>query len=470
MGTPFLTHTPLMPCSDSPAEAVSTVLSEMFTGLIPDDCESYSELGTLARLTLLDFPDTPEQLRPILSSWPIFKNYTPQCYSYMSQICNKGVHMLRTGQLELAVAVGTATGASAADVQKKQASYSGHCFNVGRVITAAPTGVCAPAVGDAGVDNRQTGVYCFLLEGTAPFGDFHIPSADSSIKVPVKLWHHPGMVSGGYETRVMEFHEYLTLMGQSVTSLLQCISSPNGGHGQGGGWPVSMVPTKGWVANQVFTPTLNSDKRIYMEFYTRVVFMGLKSVPEGQGCMPVQFGENSQGMLPEIIAGCHPYDLNDYFLRGIDAVVPPERYRDMQDIMNEAHPPMVDHAVIKRLADMWAPCAPLSSVNQDAAAMRLPGVKYMRVACMETPAIPELAAIFCKARHMVCTRANKINRSRPDSDGAFFVCDDSPTCTGSQWFIEVAVKPQIPTAIHSLRTALKELAFPGYIPMGDEGC
>ena len=465
LGIPFLTHTPLVHCEGASQEPVQTVLTDVFPGMLTDDCESDTELATVMRLTALDVPESSDKLRSILITWPLFKNFTPECFSLLSQICNRGAEMLRDGILQIAVAVGSATSASAADVKKNMASYSGHCFNIGRIITAPPSGVC-DNLQDA--PDSERGVFCFLLEGTASSSDIHIPSLDSSIKIPVKIWHHPGM-AGGFETRVMEFHEYLTLMGQSVTNLLQAINSPNGGRSKGGGWPVTMAPTKGWLSSQIFTPTLNSDRRIYMEFYHRVMYMGLKCVPDGQGCMPVELGigDGANG-IPELLAGCHPYDLNNLFLQGVDAKVPSEKFRLMQEIMNEAHPPMVDHAVFRRLSDLWAPCDPLATLNCDMAHMRRQGVRYVRIACMETPAIPELAPVFCLARHKVCTDAKEINLGRKDSDGAFFVCPSTPTGTGSHWFIEMPVTSHIPTLIHSLRVSLKRNNFPGYIPMGDE--
>jgi hypothetical protein len=110
----------------------------------------------------------------------------------------------------------------------------------------------------------------------------------------------------------------------------------------------------------------------------------------------------------------------------------------------------------------------LVDINNDAASMREPGVQYVRVGFMESPAIPEFTPIFFQAKCKVAKRTNEINASRPDSDKAFVYAPKTPVGSGLHFFIEVAVKPQIPTIIHSMRQALKELNFPGYIPMGDE--
>ena len=75
---------------------------------------------------------------------------------------------------------------------------------------------------------------------------------------------------------------------------------------------------------------------------------------------------------------------------------------------------------------------------------------------------------MCLAKHTAFKLADKINSERADSDGARFVSEDKPQGTGFHGFIEIPCKAVIPTAMNSLRRALKMLGWPGYVPMGDE--
>ena len=90
----------------------------------------------------------------------------------------------------------------------------------------------------------------------------------------------------------------------------------------------------------------------------------------------------------------------------------------------------------------------------------------MRVASMETPAIPEFVDPICRMKSLVCDLTNEINMACADSDGAFIQCTREGT--GCHLFIDVPVRACAPTIIHSMRVALKRLNYPGYVPVGDE--
>ena len=457
-----LGHVHLTDCGITPGPDKTTVLTDCCPCILTDDCESSAFLALLCRITALTIPSNPKDLQCSLSKWHLFKNFTPKCYTLLSQICNRGVCMLRSGVLKITTGVGIATGASAADIKTNTATYNGHCFNIGRVMTRPPSLVCAGLEGNTSAAETQA-VTCFLLEGTASMDELHVPA--NSFKIPVKLWQHPGQ-SAAVETKYLEFPAYLTMLGQAFVNLTQVVNAPNGGRAVGGGWPMSGPPVTGWISSKIFTNALDSDRSAYLDFYNRVVYTGFECAEaEGRGCMPVQ--EKAGGF----ITGCHPYDLNNAALRAVNAKVSDGHCTVMNAIMNEATPPMVDHSVLQRLSEYWAPCGPLSDVNLKANLQREKGVQYARVSCMETPCIPEFVPFICHAKRIVCDRANQINACRPDTDGVIIVCDEDPnvgTCTGCHCHLDVPCRAHIPTIIHSLRMALKEKNYPGYVPIGEE--
>lgn len=467
LGAPYLTHESLIECG-APSRPPQFHLTSMLLSMLADDCESSTELAVLARNTLRDFAyDSPVvsgrlgggpgpgvgsmALYETLSSWPLFQSFTPNCYRLMSQICMRGAEMLKSGTLQICTTVGMATNASAGEEEQGNAEYCGHCFNVGRVFTQA-----------TGTGHQNDGVYCFLLEGTAPMDEFHVPSLTHALKVPVKVWREPGQ-GNGFDVKSVLFHEYLALLSRSVACLTQIINSPNGGHSVGGGIPpTSGMTLHGWLAGHTFSPSLHSDPAVRMGFYHRVMCTGLSNSSDVKGSVPVEQAKDA----PKYIAGCHPYSLSNLDLRGLDVAVSSDTLQLTTAIMNEAHPPLVDHAVFKRLSDLWAPCASLASVNAHHPNRRLTGTPYVRVACMETPAIPEFVEPICRIKALVCDLTNRINLSRKDSDGACIQCRREGT--GCHVFIDVPVKEGAPTIIHSLRSALKHLDYPGYVPVGDE--
>ena len=438
-----------------PGRSSVPLLSDCDCSLLKDDCESSAQLAVLCRLALMIAPNMADGLQKILGAWPMFKNFTPRCYSLMSQIINRGAEMLRSGTLKVTTAVGLATSAAASDVLKKTAEFNGHCFNIACVAAADRLSFA-------------------IMEGTAP--SCSILVSETTPQIPVKLWHTPGNPRA-FTTRIMSFNQYCNALAQGVNELTRVRNAPNGGRTQGGGWPIKGPPVTGWTSTSILMNSLDSDPESYLEFYNRVVHMGWKCSPGASGCMPIEQCQRTPGLaeprvsiMPRFLAGCHPYHLNDRSLQAIDACVPSDKQPVMDAVMDEAHPPLVDESALKRLAAYWAPCSPFSDVNNQRRFImsREEGVEYVRVACMETPGVPEFVPLVCLAKHTAFKLADKINSERADSDGARFVSEDKPQGTGFHGFIEIPCKAVIPTAMNSLRRALKMLGWPGYVPMGDE--
>ena len=447
------------------------LLSDVNVSLLQDDCESSGGLATECRMTLRDAPDTPAGLRAAIGDWPMFRGYTDKCYDLSSRFVNRAVAMLKNGDLKIAVAVGLATGAAASDEKTSTDSdYSGHCFNVACVTTGeAPKGkkfdmddfvIPLSHSPDQGGGGRRT-LHFAIMEGTAPTNTYRVTPSSPQIVATMYATQdgqsHP-------VTKVLPFTQYVSNLAQAVNELTRVINTPNGGRQAGGGWPLRAPPVTGWSSSELLMNSLDSVRESHLEFYNRVIFMGWKCLPTSSGCMPVEICDPAS---PEssILTGCHPYELNNQRLQAIDALIPDEHRGVMDAIMNEAHPPLVDEGVLRRIAEYWAPCSPLAGVNADRHTYLDPTVKYVRVACMESPGIPELVPAICLAKHMVFQLADKINRERPDSDGVRFISSPRPEGTGFRGFLEVPDKSHTPTAPDSTRQALAALGFPGYTPL-----
>ena len=443
-------------------------------GLLRDDCESSAQLAVLARLSLLEggmqllgleeeaaLPTMKKgdatlesRLRELLSGWGVFNQWTPKCYTLMGRILQRGAAMLHSGRLKVTTGVGLATSASASDLEKHTATFNGHCFNIGCVDP-----------GQAGAALRF-----FLLEGTTATLCF--PATQATPKILVLLYDP---MSQEHRSEVMGFHEFCNALGQCINELTRVINNPHGEMAQypGGGWPIAGAPVEGWLGSTMVMNSLDSDRSTYLQFYHRIMYMGWQAVADASGCMPVEsrlsVGASSSssrgggGGGVTFVTGCHPYDLNNTKLQAINALVPNEKREKMRAIMDEAHPPLASEPVLRRVADFWAPCSAFVDVNaKERFLPRDPAVRdYVRIACMESPAIPELVPIVCRAKHAAFRLADKINSERPDSDGIRFISEDRPEGTGFHGFIRIPCKSFTPTAIDSMRKALKQLGWPG---------
>ena len=464
---------------DSTIQGVEKIppLSDLATGVIYDDCESTAGLGRVAKKSGLLIPKDPSVLARLCGSssvssslktqggsvrngieeqcgdgWPLFKSFTPHCWDMMASIFERGNAMLESGQLRVMTGVGLATTASAADIKSDSASYNGHCFNVGFIQTP---GMERP--------------YCFLLEGTASM--IQLKVTESSPRVTFTIFNDP-LDSSKSETQTHDMPSFLTLLGRTLSAMTQVIDSPNGGHFPAGGWP-HKTPITGWLGSVMVMNSLDSDPTTELRFYNRVMYMGWPCTESGQGCMPIEepgtaariaslsSPETEASSSSGLVAGCHPFSLNNLNIRGFDACIAPENVRLMTEIMNEATPPMASHKIFQQLADYWVPCTPLEDTNVREQAMRDKGMEYVRVGAMETPSVPEYIPLILEAKRQLINRANQINMAHPDSDG--IIGSVMALGTGVHVFLDVPQRDihQL-TYVESLRQAMEEIKWPGF--------
>lgn len=426
-------------------------LTEMYTNILMDDCESSALLAKLAKKTCLGIYNRGRQrglqarlgdrLNPLGQSlasackgWPIFKNYTEKSWSLMADILARGGKMLADGHLRIMGTVGLASTASAGETGDISDSLNGHCFNVGLLQT--------PSMREP---------ECMILEGTAET-IFLDDKADSpSMTVRLLTSEAPG---APFIEQVMPFSKFLTLFAGTVEHFMQVIDSPNGGFCDlQAGWPHAK-PVTGWLGKTMVMNGLRSDKQFPLQFYNRILYTGWECKPGGVGCMPVQ--EHTG-----IVTGCHPYDLNDLQLRGVSADIKPEELELIAQVMEETTPPMVDPSIFKTLSGYWVPCQPLESVNQQCSSKRQAGVEYIRIAVMETPGVPEFIPILLEAKGQAIARANEINSRHPQSDGIKGTV--MALTTGVHILLDVPLKNASLTYIDSLKQALKELKWPARV-------
>jgi hypothetical protein len=247
----------------------------------------------------------------------------------------------------------------------------------------------------------------------------------------------------------MDLSSLLNPLGSTVQLLSQMINSPNGaGMPQEGGWPFK-CKVSGWMARTTVMNSLDVDAKYPLRFYNRILYTGWSCTSSGQGCLPVkEEGTSLRGALErnstsrmkkdddqKRFMGCHPYDLSDLQLRGLSAELNSEEHKLMGEIMEETTAPMVDKRVLQQISEFWVPCLSLESVNQKKPGLHAEGMKYVRVAAMETPGVPEYIPLILEAKGQLMSLTNSINLARPDSDG--IVCSTCALGTGVHILIDV---------------------------------
>ena len=311
----------------------------------------------------------------------------------MLRLLDRGNTMLKAGYLKIMTGVGLASNASAAEELSDKAHYCGHCFNVGSIKTPGMTKATP-----------------FLLEGTTAMYSLHVN--ESTPRVTVTLTTEADSDSCHTvesETKILDMPSFLSALAGTLVVLFGVLNKPNGAGGQKAGMKLP-VEVKGWLGKTVVTPSLDSAPSTHLQFYHRIMYMGWPCTTSGQGCMPVQ-ESRSEG----IVAGCHPYELTNLDIRGVDAALDPAGQQLMSEIMEEAVQPQVSPEIVRKIASLWIPCRPLERVNTEAT--REPGVTYHRVVCMESPCAPEYLSIIHEIRSRIVKEANRINGERKDSDG-----------------------------------------------------
>jgi hypothetical protein len=426
-------------------------MREVYSNILMDDCESSALLGKLAKKTCISMYNTsrrrctqacPEEdraplnpygrtLREACGNWPIFKNYTDRSWSLMADIIERGGRMLSEGHLQIMGTIGLASTASAGESSDSNDSLNGHCFNVGLLQTPS---MHQPE--------------CMILEGTAE--TIFVDDTGNSPCMTVKIMTG-NLPDSPYVEQVFPFTKFLSLFTGTVEHLLQIIDSPNGGFcDMQSGWPHAQ-PVTGWMGKTMILNGLRSRQDLPLQFYNRIVFTGWSCKDGGVGCMPVQERDR-------MVTGCHPYDLNDLRLRGVSADLTPEELQTIADVMEETTPPMVDRSIFQALSNYWVPCQPLESVNQQSMGERKSGQKYIRVAVMETPGVPEFIPLLLEAKGQIVERANEINVKQPESDG--IKGRVMALGTGVHVLLDVPFSNGKLTYVASLKQALVELDCP----------
>jgi len=194
--------------------------------LLTDDCESSAWLQKLLKSSAERGDLSPQGLKDACSNWPLFANWSSQCWELISSFLKKGMDLIKTDQLCLVTSVGLASSASASDNQPNQTTtsdqpdldpgpYNGHCFNVARL-------------------KQDDGApHCFIVEGTASMVPIKLSSASPT--VTCQLWQ---MTSSQMQTTKLDMAQFMTILSKTFVSLTQVITSPNGGQNLSTGWPL----------------------------------------------------------------------------------------------------------------------------------------------------------------------------------------------------------------------------------------
>jgi len=200
--------------------------------ILADDCESSAWLQKLLKNVAETSDLSPQGLKNACENWPLFTNWTSQCWELISGFLRKGVELIKTNKLCLVSSVGLATNAAVSDQPKNNqsdpastsepiivdpGSYNGHCFNIARL-------------------TQENGApYCFIVEGTASMVPIKV-SKDTP-KVTCKIWQ---MASSQMQPTVLDMGQFMTTLSKTFVSLTQIISSPNGGQNGNTGWPLGI--------------------------------------------------------------------------------------------------------------------------------------------------------------------------------------------------------------------------------------
>ena len=428
-------------------------LPDMYTSVVMDDCETTSLVGRLALKTSLSIgashappqqgvsaeasqlhtDASAQEIRDACQHWPVFKNFTGESWTLMAKIINRGNAMLRCNHLRVMATVGLASTAAASDTpagHEAASSLNGHCFNVGFLQTPSmPT------------------PECMLLEGTACMIQYK--TTESTPKVTVML---TGAVGGTETKHDFDMATFLTLFAGTVLFMSGVINSPNGGGvNTKFGLPFKRKIT-GWLAKTMVMKTLDSSPSFALPFYNRILYCGWPCTNDGMGCMPVE------GIDSELLAGCHPCSLPHQDLRGISAGIPVGQVEMMRQVMDETTPPMADPALFQKISAFWEPSLPLEAVNKDMNALLTPGVKYTRVAAMETPGAPEYIPLLFELKLQLVELTNKINASTGDSDG--IVGHVRKMATGVHVLLDVPDRSFRLTFVRSMKLARAVLNWP----------
>ena len=199
--------------------------------------------------------------------------------------------------------------------------------------------------------------------------------------------------------------------------------------------------------------SLDSDINTPLRFYNRVMYSGFKCRDSGLGSMLVE-EKNT------LVAGCHPYELNNSALRAVNVSMPMDLHDTMHQIMDEATPPIVSSSTLLELSHSWVQCMPLTDLNEEENKYRKQGIEYLTTCAMETPGSPDYIPVIYEAKSRLVKAMNDVNMKRPDSDGIFARVFSMGT--GVHIILHV---PQVNieklTVVDSLLNAMDQIQWPG---------
>ena len=389
-----------------------------------DDCENSGIAGKLAANTVRDkdmgagaFLQALEFNSKGQSDFHIFQAWTKNDVDKASAFFTRAQTMIKKGELDISLVVGLAggvaattdnTGGRAKDGRPAPQSIDdmdnlgGHCFAVLR-----HTG------GDGAVFVR-------LLEGTSCVQVYHDRPDGPKYTVSVGLAGAKDHAHKKRYDREMGMSGFLTLLSTSVSEATRVVNEVigEGGTGSDGGGLKGAARVAGFVRPTIVMPCLHSldpaDRGgSELGFYKWCMFTGLSGDQGDFGTLPLEEGEYAQCLG----AGCRPVSLASTSLKGVGLEVDTHKFEVSRAVLNEVWPPMATHAQFRAVLALWAPLAPLSSLNADLSALRRPGVEYETVTCMETPASPAVVPIVYRLKAALARLVNQINLARPDSDG-----------------------------------------------------
>lgn len=403
--------------------------AEFTRAALQDDCETSAIAGLLATSTVHKGDMSERAFAQAVRTCAAFQHWTPNCTERCAKFFTRVQNMLRTGELQVALGVGLAGGASATDSAETHGqtqsiddmgNLGGHCFAILRHV--------------------QDDAHVRILEGTTCCRTHPLEGEEYTAKV-------------GPKSCKFKLDKFLTLLCQSVARELQVINKEVGGAPpSGNGWR-GKREVRGFVRETIVMPCLHSlPADADIAFYKWCFSTGLTCSPKSVGCIPL---EEKKPMT----VGCPPVGLCAPGLRALTATLTPKACELGSAVLDEVWPPLASQETFEKLLNTWERLYPLSNVNQEVQGPRKKGVNYVSIACMETPCAPALVPLIHEANQIVVAEANRINLAKKKGDGVFVTVH--AIGTGVSKVIHVPKHSLTLTYLESLREAKLKLKAPG---------
>lgn len=444
--------------------------------VLSDDCETSAQLQKLMVQTVLDAKvDDPASggpwLRAAVAGCAHFDRWTPGCFEDAAAFMRRLKSDLASRRLVVATTVGAATSAAAGGGESGE--LNGHCFVVCRYSSGCGLGSDCGATGECCLRAHAGAESVWhLSEGTSPMREIRV--SEATPKVRVKL-----LGAGAAVTHTeLCMPEFLSAFAKTVSSLSLVINQPLGAEDKGSvGWALpGGKRLSGFSTSTMFVSDMYSGAP--PAFYNRIMYMGVGCTEGGVGCMPME-QERGGGLT----MGCSPHLLPSLSTRAVDAGITcgdtvscapaPGRLSGLllapttsaqacttlrelyHGIHQEAVVP-VDHASVVDAMATWEPVPPLESLVVGARATE----GYYQVGFCECPCDPDAVAAITLAKKALLEKATEINLAKADSDGIRLrAC--VALGTGAHVALEVPLGVTRLTFVESLRSAMREVAWPG---------